>query len=142
MGAVAVIRNAAGEVLVVKPVYKAGWELPGGAVEMGESPKAAWERELFEELRLHLEAGPMLCVDYNSPTDDYVESVMFLFEIALLDDSTAASIQLDPAELSEYRFVALEVALELLDPRVSRRLGAVMRPGAIGAYLEDQRPQV
>jgi 8-oxo-dGTP diphosphatase len=142
MGAGAVVRNSAGEVLVVKPVYKAGWELPGGAVEMGESPKAACERELFEELRLHLEVGPMLCVDYNSPTADYVESLMFLFDVAPLDDSTAASIRLDPAELSECRFVALDEALELLDPRVTRRLEAVMRTGSTGAYLEDQRPQV
>lgn len=127
---------------MVKPVYKAGWELPGGAVEAGESPRAGCERELFEELGLYLEVGPMLCVEYNSPTDDYVESVMFLFDIAPLDDSTAASIQLDPAELSEYRFVALDEALELLDPRVARRLEAVTRPGSTGAYLEDQRPQV
>lgn len=142
MGAGAVIRNAAGDVLVVKPVYKAGWELPGGAVEAGESPRAACERELSEELGLYLEVGPMLCVDYNSPTADYVESLMFLFDVAPLDDSTAVSIRLDPAELSEYRFVALDDALGLLDPRVARRLAAVMQPGSIGAYLEDQRPQV
>jgi 8-oxo-dGTP pyrophosphatase MutT (NUDIX family) len=141
MGAGAVIRNAAGEVLVVKPVYKAGWELPGGAVEAGESPRAACERELFEELGLQLEVGPMVCVDYNSPMDDYVESLMFLFDVAPLDDATGASILLDPAELSEHRFVALDEALELLDPRVARRLDAVMRPGATGAYLEDQVPR-
>lgn len=67
---------------------------------------------------------------------------MFLFDVAPLHDSMAASIRLDPAELSEHRFVALDEALELLDPRVARRLDAVMRPGSTGAYLEDQRPQV
>ncbi len=34
-------RDAAGRVLLVKPTYKDGWEIPGGYVERGESPHAA-----------------------------------------------------------------------------------------------------
>lgn len=142
MGAGAVVRNHDGEVLVVKPTYTSGWELPGGVVEAGESPRGACERELFEELRLHVAVGSMLCVDDNSSTAEYVESLMFLFDVAPLDDATVASIRLDPSELSAHRFVPLEEALELLDPRVARRLEAVMRPGSTGVYLEDQRSRV
>jgi 8-oxo-dGTP diphosphatase len=31
-------RDAVGRVLLVKPTYKDGWEIPGGYVEVGESP--------------------------------------------------------------------------------------------------------
>jgi 8-oxo-dGTP diphosphatase len=141
MGAGAVIRDLDGRVLIVKPVYKAGWERPGGAVESGESPRAACERELFEELQLSVTVGPMLCVDYNSPTSHYVESLMFLFEVAPLDEVMSAAIRLDPGELSEHRFVPLDEALELLDVRVARRLAAATRQRLRRAYLEDQRPR-
>lgn len=140
MGAGAVIRNSSGEVLVVKPVYKAGWELPGGAVENGESPRSACEREIVEELQLRVEVGQMLCVDYNSSTGDYLESLMFLFDVGPLDDATLSSLRLDSGELSEYRWVSVGDALVMLDERVARRLAAVVRPKSSSAYLENQRP--
>jgi 8-oxo-dGTP pyrophosphatase MutT (NUDIX family) len=44
--------DRSGRVLVVKPTYKPGWELPGGSVEDGESPATAATREVDEELGL------------------------------------------------------------------------------------------
>jgi 8-oxo-dGTP diphosphatase len=38
-----------GDVLMVKTGYRPGWEIPGGRVEMGESPYAAALRETMEE---------------------------------------------------------------------------------------------
>ncbi|MDN5931613.1 MAG: NUDIX hydrolase, partial [Pseudonocardia sp.] len=39
-----------GQVLIVEPTYKRRWEIPGGAVQRGETPRGACERELHEEL--------------------------------------------------------------------------------------------
>jgi 8-oxo-dGTP diphosphatase len=39
-----------GRILLVEPTYKDYWEVPGGAVEAGESPRAAAVREVGEEL--------------------------------------------------------------------------------------------
>ena len=50
MGAGLVMTDPSGRVLLVEPVYKADWEVPGGAVEADESPRAATIRELGEEL--------------------------------------------------------------------------------------------
>ncbi|MEJ2860906.1 NUDIX hydrolase [Actinomycetospora flava] len=41
VAAAAVFRDDDGRVLLVHPVYKPGWELPGGIVEAGESPAVA-----------------------------------------------------------------------------------------------------
>ena len=38
VGAGVLFRDGAGRVLLVKPTYKNGWEIPGGYVERGESP--------------------------------------------------------------------------------------------------------
>jgi 8-oxo-dGTP pyrophosphatase MutT (NUDIX family) len=141
MGAGAVIRDVAGRVLIVKPTYKPAWELPGGAVEDDESPRGACVREVREELGISVAVGELLCVDYNSSTPDYLESLMFLFATEPLDASTVETIELPPEELSEYRFVTVAEATELLGERVGRRLATVLAGrGGVGVYLEDQQP--
>ncbi len=52
MSAGALFLDAAGRVLLVEPVYKRNWEIPGGVVELNESPRAACVREAGEELGL------------------------------------------------------------------------------------------
>jgi len=64
MAAGALIRDAASAVLLVDPVYKPQWEVPGGAVDAGESPLAACRRELAEEIGLDRPVGRVLTVDW------------------------------------------------------------------------------
>jgi ADP-ribose pyrophosphatase YjhB (NUDIX family) len=49
MAATAFLRDERGRVLLVNPVYKQAWDLPGGAVEAEESPHAACRREVAGE---------------------------------------------------------------------------------------------
>ena len=46
MGAGCLFFNERNEVLLVKPTYKPGWEIPGGVVEDNESPKQCCQREV------------------------------------------------------------------------------------------------
>lgn len=48
--AVVIGRSAAGVVLVFN-LYRNVWELPGGLIDAGETPREAASRELFEEAR-------------------------------------------------------------------------------------------
>ena len=48
----ALFSDESGRVLLVKPTYKKTWDIPGGYVEPGESPRAACIREIREELGL------------------------------------------------------------------------------------------
>lgn len=45
---------ANGSILLVRHVGKEEWNLPGGGIEPHESPQAALQRELYEELQLSI----------------------------------------------------------------------------------------
>ncbi|MGH3504259.1 MAG: NUDIX domain-containing protein [Nocardioidaceae bacterium] len=62
-----IIHDAHGRVLLVKPTYKAGWEVPGSYVKPDESPRTAAAREVHEELGASIEPGRLLAVDW-APT--------------------------------------------------------------------------
>jgi ADP-ribose pyrophosphatase YjhB (NUDIX family) len=64
VGVRALIFDGEGRVFLVKHSYLAGWHLPGGGVEAGETLLAALERELREEGNVELTDPPTLHAVY------------------------------------------------------------------------------
>jgi ADP-ribose pyrophosphatase YjhB (NUDIX family) len=60
----ALLSDAAGRIMLVRPTYKYGWDIPGGYVEQDESPLAACRREIREELGIAATIGQLLVVDW------------------------------------------------------------------------------
>lgn len=60
MAAASVLVDDDGRVILVRPTYRPGWDLPGGVVEQDEAPLAAARRELAEELGLDRAPGRLL----------------------------------------------------------------------------------
>jgi 8-oxo-dGTP diphosphatase len=123
-----------GRILLLQPTYKPGWEIPGGYIEVGETPTQACAREVNEELGLTVEPGRILVVDW-APHVGEGDKVLFVFDGGVLDP---AAIRLDPAEIAGFEFVELAVALDRLIPRLSRRVAAAVDARHRGhtAYLE------
>lgn len=60
LGVRAVVLDADNRVFLVRHTYVAGWYLPGGGVEVGQSFRAALDRELMEEGRIEVLDEPVL----------------------------------------------------------------------------------
>lgn len=134
-----ILRNPAGEILLCQLTYKKEWDLPGGVVDPGESPAAALEREIREELGLSLTAGRLLAVNWLPPYRGWDDAVLFLFDLGTLQD------ELDPA-----RFLANEirgahwVPITSVDQHIAPYAVRLVEQAADAehtAYLEDGRPR-
>jgi 8-oxo-dGTP pyrophosphatase MutT (NUDIX family) len=60
LGVRGVVLDGDNRVFLVRHSYVAGWHLPGGGVEVGETSHEALRRELVEEGRIELTAEPVL----------------------------------------------------------------------------------
>lgn len=126
-----------GRVLLVRPSYKKHWDIPGGYVEPGESPRAACVREVQEELGLTPAFGPMLVVDW-APAEHEGDKLLFIFDGGSLGAEQERDIRFADGELTEWRYVDAE-SLEQYGPaRLARRIRSAIaaRSSGISAYAE------
>ncbi len=130
------VLDADGHVLIVEPLHHARWEIPGGALRHGESPRAACARALRETLGLELAPGRLLIVDWAARVAE--EQVHFLFDGGALDDDVLDALVLSP-EVESWACVPAEELFVMLAPERNRQVGAALDALASGEtwYLEN-----
>jgi 8-oxo-dGTP diphosphatase len=140
VGAGCLFCDELGRVLLVKPVYKDPWEIPGGGVEANESPLVACIREVREELGFDLRTARLRCVDYRRPVEGVRgDALRFVFFGGVLSPDDTAKFQLQSAELSEWRFVSQVDLDTYVTPVMARRLRASLGSAEF-VYLEEGNP--
>ena len=98
------IRDGHGRVLLVDPVYKPDWDIPGGMVEANEPPHTAAQRE-------------------HGPWDDLLA---FIFDGGQLSPAELSALSLRDGELSAAEFCEIAQARQRLRPYVFTRLQAAL----------------
>jgi len=135
----AIVRDPSGRILLVDPVYKPNWDLPGGMAEANEPPAHAVRRELREELGLNIQVGDLLSVDWVSPQGPWDDLLNFIFDGGTLNDSDINGLRLVDSELRAFEFCDEGQANERLRPYVWRRASAALEALETGRvrYLQD-----
>ncbi len=131
----ALCRDDIGRVLLVDPVYRDSWTVPGGAVEADESPHAACRREVAEELGLDRPVGRVLAVDWVPSRPDWPEGLVVMYDGGVLSPAEIAGIRLPEHELASFAFVAPHEVHRRVTPLIARRIAACLHAMAAGTVM-------
>lgn len=120
------IRDPAGRVLLCRLTYKEDWDLPGGVVEVGESPQVAVSREVEEELGLVVPAGELVLTDWLPPWGGWDDAVCLVFDGGVHDAAVLETVVKQEREIRDARFCTLDEVRDLAADFTARRVEAAV----------------
>jgi 8-oxo-dGTP pyrophosphatase MutT (NUDIX family) len=120
------VRDPDGRVLLCQLTYKRDWDLPGGVVEVGESPRVAVQREVEEELGLAIEAGDLVLTDWLPAWGGWDDAVCLVFDGGTHGPEVLARVVMQEREIRDVRFCTLAEVEELAADFTSRRVRAAV----------------
>lgn len=119
------LTDEAGRVCILETTFKPDFELPGGILEHGESPRAGLVREIEEELSHTVSVGRLLVVDWLAPYLGWEDAVELIFDGCQL---AAHAVPLLTPDLREIR------AVHWLEPdEAAARMAPFARGRLLGA---------
>ena len=135
------VRDREARVLVCQLTYKQDWDLPGGVVEVGESPQLAVSREVEEELGLQLPAGPLVLTDWLPPWGGWDDALCLVFDGGAHDASIADRIVKQAREIRAAEFLTTQQVHERCADFTARRIDAALANlgGGGPVYTESGR---
>ena len=122
LGVRGLVINAAGEVFLVRHSYVAGWHMPGGGVEPGETLPQALARELAEEGNITLAAPAALYGMYFNATVSQRDHVAVYVVRAFRQDHAPVPDR----EIVEHGFFAPAALPADTTPGTRRRVAEVL----------------
>lgn len=128
-------------VLMCNLTYKTDWDLPGGVVEVGESPHVAVAREVEEELALQIPAGRLLLTDWLPPWGGWDDALCLVFDGGVHPASIAEQVVPQAREIRAAAFLTLDEVDERAADFTARRVRAALASlaGEGPAYTESGR---
>jgi 8-oxo-dGTP pyrophosphatase MutT (NUDIX family) len=135
------VRDAQDRVLLCRLTYKQDWDLPGGVVEVGESPQQAVAREVEEELGLQVTAGDLLLTDWLPPWGGWDDAICLVFDGGVQDGSLLSDVVLQPREIRAAEFCSLAQVRQHCADFTARRIEAALANlrGGGAPYTESGR---
>lgn len=133
------VRDREERVLLCQLTYKQDWDLPGGVVEVGESPQVAVAREVEEELGLVIAAGGLLLTDWLPPWGGWDDALCLVFDGGVHDRAITDEIVTQAREIRSAAFCTLDEAAERCADFTFRRISSALANIAGGgpAYTES-----
>ena len=136
------VHDPQGRVLLCQLTYKQDWDLPGGVVEVGESPQLAVQREVEEELGLAIKAGALVLTDWLPPWGGWDDALCLVFDGGEHDPAILEEVVKQVREIRSAQFCTLAEVHERAADFTARRVEAALANlrGAGGSpYSESGR---
>ncbi|HLN75674.1 MAG TPA: NUDIX hydrolase [Nocardioidaceae bacterium] len=135
------IRDPDDRVLVCRLTYKEDWDLPGGVVEVHESPQLAVSREVAEELALDINAESLLLTDWLPSWSGWDDALCLVFDGGVHDPSIAEQIVVQPREIRAAEFCTIDQVRERCADFTARRVESALANtrGGGPSYTESGR---
>ncbi|HEU5037089.1 MAG TPA: NUDIX hydrolase [Nocardioides sp.] len=135
------LRSSDARVLLCQLTYKQDWDLPGGVVEVGESPQVAVAREVEEELGLTLDPGRLLLTDWLPPWSGWDDALCLVFDGGVHDHGLLDSVVRQTREIRTAEFCTPEQVLERCADFTARRIASALAnlDGGSALYTESGR---
>ncbi|SDD72108.1 NUDIX hydrolase [Nocardioides lianchengensis] len=135
------VRDETDRVLLCQLTYKQDWDLPGGVVEVAESPQVAVGREVEEELGLTIAPGPLVLTDWLPPWSGWDDALTLVFDGGVRPASLLDSVVRQEREIRSAEFCTLEQVDERCADFTARRVRAALAnlDGRGSSYTESGR---
>jgi 8-oxo-dGTP diphosphatase len=134
-GAGALVTTNDGRVVMIDTTYSDFYEVPGGAVELGENAPLACARECREELGMEISIGRLLALDHQCDGGQWGDSVMYVYDGGSVepemlvsqgtDAEVAAIVLVEPADLDSVTI-----------PRLANRVRGALAARSQGTVFE------
>jgi 8-oxo-dGTP diphosphatase len=139
-----VLRSSDGDVLLCELTYKRDWDLPGGVVDLGESPARCVVREIEEELGLVVAVQALMAVNWLPPYRGWDDALLCLFDLGSVEPTVLERATLLRREIRGAHWVAPDALADHVAPYTAAMLTEVLRQGGTAheagtAYIEDSR---
>ena len=133
------VRDPDDRVLLCQLTYKQDWDLPGGVVEVGESPQRAVGREVEEELGLALPPGPLLVTDWLPPWGGWDDALCLVFDGGCHEPAMLDRVVRQPREIRAVEFCTTAQVAERCADFTARRVAAAVAAldGPAPTYVES-----
>jgi ADP-ribose pyrophosphatase YjhB (NUDIX family) len=130
------LRDADDRILLCRLTYKPEWDLPGGVVEVGESPADGLVRELQEELGITVTVNGLITVNWLPAWRGWDDACVMLFDLGVAEASVTDTMHLQPTEIAGVEWCD-EETIALHATAAARELLDAVRAGGIAPYRES-----
>lgn len=115
-------RDAQGRLLLCETRYKPDFELPGGVVEVGESPRSGVLREVLEETGFDLTEPQLRVIDWLPPTLGWDDALQFVYDGGTMTPEQVAGLRPQESEIAALHWLDLEDIDDVVSARSARRI--------------------
>ncbi len=131
LGARVMLFNERGEICLIKHGYVAGWQLPGGGVDTGETIEAAAIRELAEEAGfMPSEPMQLFALYKNEKASKRDHVALYICRVA----KPIPAFKIDGREIIDCRFFAPDALSDDVTGSTKRRVAEVVGGAACDGF--------